>query len=80
MVCDRANMVCDRNDACRDWVGKRFPHLALGDVEGRLQVLRSCIAELPLWKCLAEETAGLYIRAENRQDLVKAFEKTLGCP
>jgi hypothetical protein len=30
--------------------------------------------------CLAEETAGLYITAENRQDLVKAFEKTLGCP
>jgi Ca-activated chloride channel homolog len=31
-------------------------------------------------KCLAEETGGLYITAENRQDLVKAFEKTLGCP
>jgi Ca-activated chloride channel family protein len=31
-------------------------------------------------KCLAEKTGGLYITAENRQDLVKAFEKTLGCP
>ena len=31
-------------------------------------------------KCLAEETAGLYITAENRQDLIEAFEKTLGCP
>lgn len=31
-------------------------------------------------KCLAEETGGLYITAENRQDLIKAFEKTLGCP
>jgi Ca-activated chloride channel family protein len=31
-------------------------------------------------KCLAEETGGLYISAENRDDLVKAFEKTLGCP
>jgi Ca-activated chloride channel family protein len=31
-------------------------------------------------KCLAEETGGLYITAENRDDLVKAFEQTLGCP
>jgi len=31
-------------------------------------------------KCLAEETGGLYITADNRQDLVQAFEKTLGCP
>jgi Ca-activated chloride channel homolog len=31
-------------------------------------------------KCLAEETGGLYIAAENRQDLIEAFEKTLGCP
>ena len=31
-------------------------------------------------KCLAEETGGLYITAENRQDLNEAFEKTLGCP
>jgi Ca-activated chloride channel family protein len=31
-------------------------------------------------KCLAEETGGLYITAENREDLVQAFEKTLGCP
>ncbi len=31
-------------------------------------------------KCLAEETGGLYITAENRQDLIKAFQKTLGCP
>jgi Ca-activated chloride channel homolog len=31
-------------------------------------------------KCLAEETGGLYITANNRQDLIEAFEKTLGCP
>jgi Ca-activated chloride channel homolog len=31
-------------------------------------------------KCLAEETGGLYITAQNREDLAKAFEKTLGCP
>ncbi|GFO82945.1 VWA domain-containing protein [Methyloceanibacter sp.] len=31
-------------------------------------------------KCLAEETGGLYITAENRQDLIDAFKKTLGCP
>lgn len=31
-------------------------------------------------KCLAEETGGLYITAETRQDLIKAFQKTLGCP
>jgi Ca-activated chloride channel family protein len=31
-------------------------------------------------KCLAEETGGHYITAENQQDLVDAFEKTLGCP
>ena len=31
-------------------------------------------------KCLAEETGGLYITAETRQDLIDAFQKTLGCP
>jgi Ca-activated chloride channel family protein len=31
-------------------------------------------------KCLAEETGGLYVVAENQEELVKAFEKTLGCP
>jgi Ca-activated chloride channel family protein len=31
-------------------------------------------------QCLAEATGGLYITAKNRDDLVKAFEKTLGCP
>jgi Ca-activated chloride channel family protein len=31
-------------------------------------------------KCLAEETGGLYITAQNRKDLVEAFQKTLGCP
>ena len=31
-------------------------------------------------KCLAEEAGGLYITANNRQELVDAFEKTLGCP
>jgi Ca-activated chloride channel family protein len=31
-------------------------------------------------ECLAEETGGLYISAKNRDDLVKAFQKTLGCP
>jgi Ca-activated chloride channel family protein len=31
-------------------------------------------------QCLAEETGGLYITAKNRQELIDAFEKTLGCP
>ena len=31
-------------------------------------------------KCLAKETGGLYISAENEEDLVKAFQQTLGCP
>ena len=31
-------------------------------------------------QCLDEETGGLYLTAENRQDLIEAFEKTLGCP
>jgi Ca-activated chloride channel family protein len=31
-------------------------------------------------ECLAEQTGGLYITAKTRDDLVKAFEKTLGCP
>jgi Ca-activated chloride channel family protein len=31
-------------------------------------------------KCLAESNGGLYITAQNREELVKAFEKTLGCP
>ncbi|MEM8575236.1 MAG: VWA domain-containing protein [Pseudomonadota bacterium] len=31
-------------------------------------------------KCLAEETGGYYITANNRQDLIEAFRKTLGCP
>lgn len=31
-------------------------------------------------KCLAEETGGLYIPAENEEDLVRAFKQTLSCP
>jgi Ca-activated chloride channel family protein len=31
-------------------------------------------------QCLAEQTGGLYITAQNREDLVQAFQKTLGCP
>lgn len=31
-------------------------------------------------KCLAEKTGGLYIPAESREDLVRAFKKTLSCP
>ena len=31
-------------------------------------------------KCLAEKNAGLYITAENEDDLLGAIEKTLGCP
>jgi Ca-activated chloride channel homolog len=31
-------------------------------------------------KCLAETTGGLYITAQNRDDLIAAFQKTLGCP
>lgn len=31
-------------------------------------------------RCLAEASGGQYIEVENRQELVEAFEKTLGCP
>jgi Ca-activated chloride channel family protein len=31
-------------------------------------------------RCLAEESGGQYIEAENREELAAAFEKTLGCP
>ncbi|HUU25976.1 MAG TPA: VWA domain-containing protein [Methyloceanibacter sp.] len=31
-------------------------------------------------RCLAEETGGLYITAADQEELVAAFEKTLGCP
>jgi Ca-activated chloride channel family protein len=31
-------------------------------------------------KCLAEANGGLFITAENEDDLVEAFQKTLGCP
>ena len=31
-------------------------------------------------RCLAEETGGLYIAAQDQEELVEAFEKTLGCP
>jgi Ca-activated chloride channel family protein len=31
-------------------------------------------------KCLAEETGGVYLSAKNRQQLIEAFNKTLGCP
>jgi Ca-activated chloride channel family protein len=31
-------------------------------------------------KCLAESNGGQYIAAENRAELIQAFEKTLGCP
>jgi len=31
-------------------------------------------------KCLAESNGGLYITAQNQEELVEAFEKTLGCP
>jgi Ca-activated chloride channel family protein len=31
-------------------------------------------------KCLASETGGLYIATNSQEELVRAFEKTLGCP
>ncbi|MEZ5827386.1 MAG: VWA domain-containing protein [Hyphomicrobiales bacterium] len=31
-------------------------------------------------KCLAEENGGLYITAQDQDELAEAFEKTLGCP
>ena len=31
-------------------------------------------------KCLAEQNNGLYIPVETEDDLITAFEKTLGCP
>ena len=31
-------------------------------------------------QCLAKETGGLYIATNSQEELVRAFEKTLGCP
>jgi len=31
-------------------------------------------------QCLAKATGGLYIATNNQEELVRAFEKTLGCP
>ena len=31
-------------------------------------------------ECLAKETGGLYVTANSQEELVHAFEKTLGCP
>jgi Ca-activated chloride channel family protein len=31
-------------------------------------------------RCLAEQNGGLYIAAENKEQLTEALEKTLGCP
>jgi Ca-activated chloride channel homolog len=31
-------------------------------------------------RCLAEATGGQYIQTNNQQELVEAFQKTLGCP
>jgi hypothetical protein len=31
-------------------------------------------------KCLAEQNNGFYIPVETEDDLIAAFEKTLGCP
>ncbi|MEM7191664.1 MAG: VWA domain-containing protein [Pseudomonadota bacterium] len=31
-------------------------------------------------QCLAKETGGLYIATNNKEELIRAFEKTLGCP
>lgn len=31
-------------------------------------------------KCLAEANGGLYVTAENKEQLIAALEKTLGCP
>ena len=31
-------------------------------------------------RCLAEATGGLYIGTNSQEELVEAFQKTLGCP
>ena len=31
-------------------------------------------------RCLAEATGGQYIQTNNQEELVEAFQKTLGCP
>jgi hypothetical protein len=31
-------------------------------------------------RCLAEATGGQYIQTSNQEELVEAFQKTLGCP
>lgn len=37
-------------------------------------------AGLQSTRCLAEETGGLFLQAENKSDLIEALNKTLGCP
>ena len=31
-------------------------------------------------RCLADETGGIYVSAETTDELIAAFQKTLGCP
>ena len=31
-------------------------------------------------RCLAELTGGQYIQANSQEELIEAFQKTLGCP
>lgn len=31
-------------------------------------------------KCLAEKNGGLYLAVETEEELIKALERTLGCP
>jgi Ca-activated chloride channel homolog len=43
---------------------------------------KSCTGEQNVLepRCLAEQNNGLYIPVDTEEDVVTAFEKTLGCP
>ncbi|BAQ18211.1 vWA domain-containing protein [Methyloceanibacter caenitepidi] len=66
-------------------LGKRFgaeaPNLTVNVIGFRLQSDSWLGAQSYLdAKCLAEETGGTYLNVHGEDDLVKAFEQTLGCP
>jgi Ca-activated chloride channel family protein len=62
-------------------LGAEAPNLTVNVIGFRLQSDSWLGAQSYLdAKCLAEETGGTYLNVQGEEDLVKAFEQTLGCP
>lgn len=62
-------------------LGSEAPNLTVNVIGFRLQSDSWLGAQSYLdAKCLAEETGGTYLNVHGEDDLVKAFEQTLGCP